>query len=84
MKKYFYLFLCFILSCISIDFSKQSVKSKDRQNKIIEEQSKVNLILKPFKMVGLLWSCAPNDEPDRGGHQSHQSHSSHSSHYSSR
>lgn len=84
MKKYLYLFLCFILSCISLDFSKQSVKSKNHQNQIIEEQSKVNLILKPFKMVGLLWSCSPNDEPDRGGHQSHQSHSSHSSHYSSR
>lgn len=84
MKKYLYLFLCLILSCISFDFSKQSVKSKDGQNRIIEEQSKDKLILKPFKMVGFLWSCTPDDEPDRGGHQSHQSHSSHSSHYSSR
>ena len=84
MKKSLYLFMCLILSCISFDFSKNSVKNKDCQDRIIEEQSKEKLILKPFKMVGLLWSCSPIDEPDRGGHQSHQSHSSHSSHYSSR
>jgi hypothetical protein len=84
MKKALYLFLCFVLSCISFDFSKQSFKNKDKQDCALEEQSKTNLILKPFKMVGLLWSCTPDEEPDRGGHQSHQSHSSHSSHYSSR
>lgn len=84
MKKSLYLFLCLILSCISFDFSNLYLRSKDKHDRLIEEQSKDNLILKPFKMVGLLWSCTPNDEPDRGGHQSHQSHSSHSSHYSSR
>ena len=88
MKKSMYLFLCLIFSCISLDFSKHSVKNKDSLDRIIEEQGKENLILKPFKMVGLLWSCTPQDEPDGGGyggsHQSHQSHSSHSSHYSSR
>lgn len=84
MKKSLYLFLCLILSCISFDFSRHSVNSKDSQNRIIEEQSKENLILKPFKMVGLFWSCTPDEEPDRGRHQSHQSHSSHSSHYSPR
>lgn len=84
MKKSLYLFLCILLSCISFDFSKYGVKNTCSQNRVIEEQSKENLILKPFKMVGLLWSCTPDDEPDRGGHQSHQSHSSHSSHYSSR
>lgn len=83
MKKSLYLFLCLILSCISFDFSKHSIKGRDSQDRIIEEQNKDNLILKPFKMVGLLWSCTPDDEPNRGGHQSHQSHSSHSSHYSS-
>lgn len=89
MKKSLYLFLYLILSCISFDFSKHSVKSKDSQDSVIEELGKENLILKPFKMVGLLWSCTPQEEPDSGGygggsHQSHQSHSSHSSHYSSR
>ena len=84
MKKSLYLFLCLVLSCISFDFSKHNLKSKDEQDRIIEKQSKDHLILKPFKMVGLLWSCTPDDEPDGGGHQSHQSHSSHSSHYSSR
>jgi len=90
MKKTLYLFLCLILSCISFDFSKYSVKNKDNQDRVIEEQSKEKLILKPFKMVGLLWSCTPDEEPVGGGyggggsHQSHQSHSSHSSHYSSR
>lgn len=84
MKKILYLFLWFILSCISFDFSKNSVIGKDSRERMIEEQSKNKLILKPFKLVGLLWSCTPYDEPDRGGHQSHQSHSSHSSHYSSR
>ena len=90
MKKSLYLFLCLVLSCLSFDFSKYSEKSKDNQNRTIEEQSKENLILKPFKMVGLLWSCTPDNEPDGGGyrgggsHLSHESHSSHSSHYSSR
>lgn len=90
MKKSLYLFLCLILSCISFDFSKHNVKGKNRQDRIIEEQSKDYLVLKPFKMFGLLWSCMPEEEPDGGGyggggsHQSHQSHSSHSSHYSSR
>lgn len=82
MKKYLYLMVCLILSCISFDFNKQSVKGKSSQDRVIEEQSKTNLILKPFKLVGLLWGCAPNDDPDSGG--SHQSHRSHSSHYSSR
>ncbi len=84
MKKSLYLFLCLILSCISFNYSKHSVKNKNNQDCIIEEQGNENLILKPFKMVGLLWSCTPDNEPDRGGHLSHQSHSSHSSHYSSR
>jgi hypothetical protein len=84
MKKSLYLFLWIVLSCISFNFSKHSVIGKDSRERIIEEQSKNNQILKPFKLVGLLWSCTPDDEPDRGGHQSHQSHSSHSSHYSSR
>ena len=84
MKKSLYLFLGLILSCISFDSSKHNTKNKDSQDRVIEEQSKEKLILKPFKMVGLLWSCTPDDEPDIGGHQSHQSHSSHSSHYSSR
>lgn len=90
MKKSLYLFLCLIFSFISFDFTKHSVKNKDSQDSVIEELSKENLILKPFKMAGLLWSCTPDEDPDGGGyggggsHRSHQSHSSHSSHYSSR
>ena len=77
MKKSLYLFLCLVLSCVSFEFSKSNDKSKGAQNRAIEAKSKENLILKPFKVVGLLWSCTPDEEPSRGGHQSHQSHSSH-------
>ena len=84
MKKSLYLLLCLVISCISFDFSKYNVKGNATQDRMLAKRSKENLILKPFKMVGLLWSCTPGDEPDRGGHQSHQSHSSHSSHYSAR
>lgn len=84
MKKLMYFFLCLVLSCVSFDFTKLSVNSKENRDKIIEEQSKTALILKPFKLVGLWWSCTPDENPDGGGsHRSHQSHSSHSSHYSS-
>lgn len=83
MKKRLYLFLCLVLSCISFDLSKYNVRGKATQDCILAKRSKENLILKPFKIAGLLWSCTPGDVPDRGGHQSHQSHSSHSSHYSS-
>ena len=83
MKKLLYLFLCLVLSCISFDFSIYNVRGKATQDHILAKRSKENLILRPFKMAGLLWGCTSGDVPDRGGHQSHQSHNSHGSHYSS-
>ena len=83
MKKII-IFVCLVLSSISVDFTKHGVKNKEKQDRVIEEQSKAGLILKPFKFFGLLWSCTPGDDPDGGGGGSHQSHRSHSSHYSSR
>ena len=83
MKKSLYLFLCLFISCLSFDFSRNGYKGHNRNDGIIEEQGKTSLILKPFKFMGLLWSCTPDEEPGGGG-GSHQSHRSHSSHYSSR
>ena len=87
MKKLLYPIIGFIMLCISIT---------QTDNRRIEKQGADNLVLKPFDMFGLLWSCSPEVEPERsieepengdlggGGSTNHTSHYSqyHSSHSS--
>ena len=88
MKKLFYSLIGFFI--LSLSYVNRNEKAI---GKSIEKQGSENLVLKPYQLFGVLWSCSPDDpdEPHGGGsthysssHQSHQSHSSHSSHYSSR
>lgn len=58
MKKLLYPVIGFAILCLSF-FS----TSKKTEEKRIEEQGSDNLILKPFQMFGMLWSCSP-DESD--------------------
>lgn len=55
MKKLLYPIIGFALLCIS--FFNTGKKSEEKR---IEEQSSDGLILRPFQMFGLLWSCSPD------------------------
>ena len=55
MKKILYPIIGFAILCLSFFSS-----SKKAENKRIEEQSSENLILRPFHIFGLLWSCSPD------------------------
>ena len=55
MKKLLYTVIGFAFFCVSF-FS----TGKKAEEKRIEELSSDNLILKPFQMFGLLWSCSPD------------------------
>ena len=59
MKKLFYPIVGFVILCLSLISS-----GKKTEDKRIEEYGSDNLILKPFQMFGLLWSCSSdnNDE----------------------
>lgn len=61
MKKLLYTIIGFVILCLSF-FS----PDKKTEEKRIEEQGTDNLILKPFHMFGLLWSCSPDEEPEYG------------------
>ena len=94
MKKYVTFLFFILLSTFSYKSNRHNDKRNSLSDNVIEEQNKTNLILTPFKCIGLLWSCTPDvPEPDsyhyssshqsHQSHRSHNSHSSHSSHYSS-
>lgn len=59
MKKIFYPVIGFVILCLSF-FS----TGKKAEYKKIEEQSSDNLILRPFQMFGLLWSCSSGNSDD--------------------
>ncbi len=56
MKKLLYPIVGFILFCLSFT----------QNNKKIEEQDSRGLILRPFQMLGLLYSCSTDDPYDLG------------------
>ena len=55
MKKLLYPIIGFVIFC----FSFVNIDKK-KEDKRIEEQGSDNLILRPFQMFGLLWSCSPD------------------------
>ena len=55
MKKLLYPVIGFVILFLS--FLNTGKKVDDKR---IEEQSSDNLILRPFQMFGLLWSCSPD------------------------
>ena len=59
MKKIFYPVIGFVILCLS--FLSMGKKTEDKR---IEEQNSDNLILKPFQMFGLLWSCSSGNSDD--------------------
>lgn len=83
MKKLLYPIIGFIMLCISIT---------QTDNRRIEKQGADNLVLKPFDMFGLLWSCSPEEDPEKiiddpendsvNGGAGGGSDVNHSSHYS--
>lgn len=89
MKKLLYSVIGFAVLCLS--FFSTGKKAEDKR---IEEQSSDNLILRPFQMFGLLWSCSSGDPgeddivyPSEPSHYSELVDSvtnsgAHSSHYS--
>lgn len=88
MRKLLYSFISFVILCISF-FS----TSKKAEEKRIEEQGSDKLILRPFHMFGLLWSCSPDHYEEDNHSSSDPTHYSelvdsttnsdaHSSHYS--
>lgn len=88
MKKLFYSIVGFVILCLSF-FS----PDKKTEEKRIEEQGTDNLILKPFHMFGLLWSCSSGHDDEEDASLSEPTHYSelidsvttseyHSSHFS--
>lgn len=59
MKKLFYPVIGFAILCLS--FFSTGKKTEDKR---IEEQSSDNLILRPFQIFGLLWSCSSGNSDD--------------------
>lgn len=55
MKKLLYPIIGFVIFC----FSFVNIDKK-KEDKRIEEQGSDNLILRPFQIFGLLWSCSPD------------------------
>ena len=84
MKKLLYPIISFVILCLS--FHSTGKKAEEKQ---IEEQGSDNLILKPFQLFGLLWSCS-HEEDDVIQNPTHYSElvdsvtnsGTHSSHYS--
>ena len=88
MKKILYPIIVFIILCISVINIDRKAEGKR-----IEEQGADNLILKPFQMFGLLWSCSSGNGDDEDLPLTEPAHYSemvdsvtnsgtHSSHYS--
>lgn len=88
MKKLLYPVIGFAILCLSF-FS----TGKKAEEKRIEELGSDNLILRPFQMFGLLWSCSSDDsDEDNQAYQDPTHYSelidsvmnsgTHSSHYS--
>lgn len=57
MKKLLYPIISFVILCLS--FISTGKKAEDE---LIEEQNSDNLILRPYQVWGLLWSCSEEDE----------------------
>lgn len=66
MKKILYPIIGFILLC----FSYTLTDNKRFVNKKIEEKGTERLILKPFNLFGLLWSCSPGEVPETNPYNS--------------
>lgn len=88
MKKILYPVIGFAILCLS--FFSIGKKTEDKR---IEEQSSDKLILRPFHMFGLLWSCSSGNSDDEDNVTPEPTHYSelidsitntenHSSHYS--
>ena len=88
MKKILYPVIGFAILCLS--FFSIGKKTEDKR---IEEQSSDRLILRPFQMFGLLWSCSSGNSDDEDNVTPEPTHYSelidsitntenHSSHYS--
>lgn len=88
MKKLLYPFIGFAILCLS--FFSSGKKTEDKR---IEEQNSDNLILRPFQMFGLFWSCSSGNSDEDGYVTPDPTHyselvdsisnsESHSSHYS--
>lgn len=60
MKKILFPIIGFLLLCLSYT----QTGNKRLANKRIDDRSSERLILKPFNLFGLLWSCSPDDEPN--------------------
>ena len=56
MKKLMFPIIGFVILCLSVLSSEK--KNEDEK---IEKLGSDNLILKPFQMFGLLWSCSPDN-----------------------
>lgn len=89
MRKIFYPVIGFIILCFS--FFNVGKKTEEKR---IEEQGADNLILRPFDMFGLLWSCSSGNSDEEDFPTQDPTHYSelvdsvsntvtHSSHYSS-
>lgn len=89
MKKILYPIIGFVILCLSF-----VSLDKKTENEKIEEMGSDNLILRPFQMFGLFWSCTSDDSeeddmasPEEPSHYSELVDSvtnsgTHSSHYS--
>ena len=88
MKKILYPLIGFAILCISFFSS-----DKKAEEKRIEDLGSDKLILRPFHMFGLLWSCSPGNSDEDAHVASEPTHYSemvdsitnsenHSSHYS--